>query len=456
MNLSKKSGTKVKNNFGQSTMEYLIIVAIVAVISLAVVGISTGMISVNLGQASENAGQLGNLMSSGIAIKDAVGDSNGVIILVLQNIQPDSTKLKRIFIDNIETFFDSGLYYGSQKAFKFNTIKDSCKCSANASNVNCEMAFHFESNYGISKKSTTTVSIDCQEGILSDQQNTVNGKTNLVSNGTGFMENNYNFSAASYENGTKSFSRPCFLVSVGGYVAMLTTEFIEINTDKNYGLSGYFMSGNSDGSDYNSSNSNYGGYAPFDADKLLIIPNNYQKYAGSTDSSLAQQLNPGDTTVVLSNSAGWSNAAGGYTRNFLWWPYTTASGITYTDYTYSRNYSGNYLDFLSNGAWAVGGISGNTITLRAPWAGPVLPIGTQVRNSTSGGTYQYCMGNFAVPNSWLYKQCFVKGVITDGLGNYNKFPPGTKYVKMIILANYNGSNGNHLKWGEVMFWETYN
>jgi hypothetical protein len=49
--------------------------------------------------------------------------------------------------------------------------------------------------------------------------------------------------------------------------------------------------------------------------------------------------------------------------------------------TYSRNVWLNI--------YADGGISGNTITLSAPWAGGTIPAGTQLSNSNAGGTYSY-------------------------------------------------------------------
>jgi len=193
----------------------------------------------------------------------------------------------------------------------------------------------------------------------------------------------------------------------------------------------------------------------YDIDGNQIVPYTYMKFTGATDTTLAAQLNPGDTTVTLTDATGWQNAtgAGGYQRNFVWYGYTNSFGYTYPDYTYSRNVSNSYSDFNTNGAWAAGGISGNVITLRAAWTGPTVPAGTAVRNNTSGGTYKYiAASNVDVPDTWTQYTGLIGGWDTTGTNSPNLFPYGSSYVKLLFLLNRNVA-GNTTNVSDLWFSE---
>ena len=181
----------------------------------------------------------------------------------------------------------------------------------------------------------------------------------------------------------------------------------------------------------------YIGVTALDADGQSIAPYHYAKFPGSTDTTLAAALNPGATTITLTDATGWSNGGAGHTRNITWYGYTNAKGYTYPDYTYSRYVSDSYADFSVNGAWAVGGLTGNVITLRSPWTGPALPAGAAIRNNQSGGTYKYITNavNTNIPSAWTVYSGRIGGIDTNGTMATNLFPYGTAYVKMLFLLN---------------------
>lgn len=181
----------------------------------------------------------------------------------------------------------------------------------------------------------------------------------------------------------------------------------------------------------------YFGMAPYDADGLGILPYHYMEQAG-TRTTLAADLRPGDTTVVLASASGWNAGATTHMRSLIIWDYIDGKGKAWPPGTYSRH---SYLNL-----WDAGAITGNTITLRAPWAGHAVPAGTAVGNSMSGGNYMYAPGiaNAAVPHEWkqLTATAPYQGIhTTPGTAATTAWPVATTQARPIILANYSVSGG---------------
>lgn len=199
----------------------------------------------------------------------------------------------------------------------------------------------------------------------------------------------------------------------------------------------------------------YGMFIPYDAAGLMISPNQYMFIPGTT-TTLAADLNPGDTTVKLTSAANWWGApgksAGGsiHLRSMIFWGYTDKFGKTWAPETYSRNY-------WKADVWADGGVdlATNTITLRAGWAGPKYAAGTPLSNGSSGGAYIYMTGaaNVVVPPEWTtYSGIFpaqtaplAQAAATGNVATWNTpMPPATAQLKVGWLTNYGTStNSQH-------------
>lgn len=270
---------------------------------------------------------------------------------------------------------------------------------------------------------------------------------NLISNGFGESGNNYNFTGGSgiftYDStDVKSPAKGSFKTTT--YTNYSTNELVPVNPAKKYTLSTWAKSGNLDGTSYNAGNSQYCGYTPYDIDKRLIDPLHYLHIPGATDTTLAAQLNPGATTVQLTNATGWMNGGATHQRQFTWWPYVATTGLSYPAYTYSRNTQPS----SPINWWNAGGISGNTITLNSPWSGPILPIGTPVRNNTSGGTYVYALiGGGAVPNAWTFYSFTWQGNDVNGAGT-GQLPYGTAYITGLWLVNWHAASDNTIRYSQ--------
>ena len=225
-------------------------------------------------------------------------------------------------------------------------------------------------------------------------------------------------------------------------------EFIPIDTARTYALSGWAKAGDEFGQRYQSNNQQSFGFASFDSDLQAILPQHVLKFPGSTDTTLAAALNPGDPVIQLANATGWSNSGAANTRALAWYGYQNSSGQTYADYTYTRNVA---LDG-TNGLWIAGSISGNTITLAEPWSGPALANGTKVRNATGGADSQFvALNSQTVAGIWTWAQhanVFGSATQTNGIEQVDRFRPGTAFIKPVIASNLHGAS-TFMTWRDV-------
>lgn len=283
---------------------------------------------------------------------------------------------------------------------------------------------------------------------------------NLVTNGSGLLGNNYNFSGFSFDSvethgGGGSFAKY-------GSATILSDELIPVDPERSYREVAWVKSGNTGGTEYAPTNKQYFGVALYDIDGLAMSTYHTMIYAGSSDTTLAADLNNGDTTITLTNATGWNNAGAYHERQIRWYGYTNSNGYTYPDYTYSRNTTSSAAIFPaynvqggSLGAWAAGGISGNVITLTSPWTGGHIAAGTAVSNSSDGPTYKYItIYGVTVPNAWTRYEGYIGTLDTARSNSFTKFPYGTAYVKLLYLANHSsGDTANRIRYSDVWFSE---
>lgn len=246
---------------------------------------------------------------------------------------------------------------------------------------------------------------------------------NLVSNGNGFLKNNTNFSSFTFDGTDGYYSVGSFKRSVFN-TGVWTDEPIIVDVNQTYRLSVMAKS-----NPHVAGAHAYFGIIAFDADdKLISAP--YHMYQANTLTTLAADLKNGDTVIQLTSAANWNNSAGANThfRGIIVWNYVNSLGYAFPPLTYSRN---SWLNLYDDGA-----ISGNTITLRVPWTGGLIPAGTQLSNSSSGGTYKYiAASNVDVPGTWTPYTGTIGGADLSGTNVNSKFPPGTAYVRVLFLMN---------------------
>jgi hypothetical protein len=179
---------------------------------------------------------------------------------------------------------------------------------------------------------------------------------NLTTNGSGLMGNNYNFSTLTFDQVETHGGGGSFRINAA-QTSRFSDEYIPVDITKNYKQNIWVKCGDTGGGNFNAANKQYIGLASYDIDLNPVQPENVNKYATAVDTTLAAPLNPGDTTITLTNATGWYNSSSWTTRGILFYGYTNSKGYTYPNYTYSRNYSGlatfsGQADFGANGTWA--------------------------------------------------------------------------------------------------------
>ncbi len=177
------------------------------------------------------------------------------------------------------------------------------------------------------------------------------------------------------------------------------------------------------------------GYQSYDVDRHLIEPIHVEKFAFAADTTLAQALNPGDTSFLIANASGWSNALteAAETRSLAWYGYSDSAGFTYPDYSYTRNVASD----LDDGLWAPGGIwydasaGAYRVVLNQPWAGPAIAAGTAIRNATAGPPLSEPFPESLVnlPERWQQLAVTIGGKWQNGQRDDHAFRPGTAYVQ---------------------------
>ena len=273
----------------------------------------------------------------------------------------------------------------------------------------------------------------------------VNSRGSLVTNGMGSLRTNRNFTAfgldlADFPAGAQAAN----VTTLGASNGRATDEIIPIDPTRKYRI-GVSVKNKGVGS---TDGYLYFGLWPYDVSNLPMTGDMWMFAAGTT-TTLAAPLNVGDTTVTLTSAADWYGQAGkagiASQRRLVFWDYVDANGKAWPAETYSRNTT-------ASDTWSGTGISGNVITLNAPWAGPAKPAGTKVSNSVSGYTYTYVTPNqvqISVPssNTWTrIETTYQPGLVVQGPGGTNAgpatgWPPGCTGVKLIVLPNRAASSG---------------
>jgi hypothetical protein len=184
------------------------------------------------------------------------------------------------------------------------------------------------------------------------------------------------------------------------------------------------------------------GFSCYDDQQRFI---DLRTQGGIGDTTLAKDLNAGDSYVYITSNSGWrADNAQQYFNHILLYPATHPEFSAANEYT--RIGYGDYNIWYDGTATILTGsppayrlrltTSDLTTATTFPSIGYSTPAGTPVSNGQSGGTYNYCHSN---PNHTLGQ--WVTYTTTPFTGeSRNSTQPfrfGTKYVKFLNLRNYN-------------------
>ncbi|MDB4854768.1 DUF2793 domain-containing protein [Planktomarina temperata] len=274
-----------------------------------------------------------------------------------------------------------------------------------------------------------------------------NSKTgNLVSNGNGALGNSYNMPSALSYDASDTPGLPGSFLFIGYHGLDLTTsEFIAVDAQKTYRLESYIKQATGD------RHAQVMGIMAFDADFQQITSACHMRYAsGGVDSltTLSAPLAPGDTTVSVTNASRWNDANSSSDK----------CGLIFFTY---RTQGGNAQDFYSRhfrtGLFSPAQVdrTNHSITLLAPLAqsdgnpddpSGIWPAGTPLANTDSGWNLKPALLDQTVlptAGDWYHACNHIGGVDTSGRNEVKNFPPGTAFIKILMLPNFSNRPGGY-------------
>ncbi len=214
-------------------------------------------------------------------------------------------------------------------------------------------------------------------------------------------------------------------------------QLLVVDSSRQYNISAEVRGGNGS-SGYDPNAKHFLGFISYDFRGNQIETENFAKVSGSVDTRLAVSLQPGQTQIVLENASGWGNSANSDLRGLAWYGADeNNSSVVYSDYGYTRN--------VRQDLWAAGGINGNTIQLRSPWAGPTLAAGSPVRNAISGGFSYPLINNSSVGSNWTKLSATVQNTSSIDNPSHQSFPPGTVSIRPVMHTNLNSNQGSQVQ-----------
>ena len=208
-----------------------------------------------------------------------------------------------------------------------------------------------------------------------------------------------------------------------GPAMISTSEFMPVDVNKKYTLTGWFKSAGEKPSRL------YLGYIPCDKNKHAIGPR-HVGVVPNTETTLTQACTKTDTVITIANGDNWRPVSGGCIA-------------------FEVDDSGEYNDLPNRhiSANAIAKVEKKETHWQVHLTGPckrAFPAGTKVRQHAAGGSYIYnAASNKIVPADWTQYTGFIKGEAQTGTPA-NKWRRGTKFARVLILA-YSGQKGKDCK-----------
>jgi len=171
----------------QGTIEYLVIIAAVVVISLAVVSLFAGTASSPSTQISSSVGKLGSTSGGGIKITDAIIDSQGNAVVAIQNVSGEGVTITKVSqeednVEVIEVSFNEQIVSG-EKLFYLTDFNKLCECTSGVSSRTCEFKVTYTTVNNLIKTEKLTINTQCVSSITPKEPEKVVGL------GTGTLTN---------------------------------------------------------------------------------------------------------------------------------------------------------------------------------------------------------------------------------------------------------------------------
>lgn len=207
---------------------------------------------------------------------------------------------------------------------------------------------------------------------------------NLIVNGYGEFKDNTNFNDCVFDSTNSFNNRPSFKLNFKSTIKVGDGQIL-VDINKAYEFSMNLKSDNG--------GKLYLGWDEYDIDGKYIFPTSAMGFSQTT-TTLARDLNDGDTVVYLDSTANWVDSNFMHQNGLIFWNYRDSTGYLYPEGVYSRNaWTDLYTKENVNK-------TNNTITLKSPWNYGTITAGTRVsQSSSSGHKYRNFLG-ISIPTTW--------------------------------------------------------
>ncbi|MFA5126119.1 MAG: hypothetical protein WC462_03905 [archaeon] len=150
----------------QGTVEYLIIVGVIVVLSLVVVGLFSTQTDSAQG-VSVSAQKLAS-SSGSISISEAVVDVSGDGLITFSNYSGENFFVTGINVGGVDVNYNNiFVAQGEKKTFNLKGVESGCSCVGfEGKTRTCEIRINIESINGLDKSFSTSVSVDCVGSVI--------------------------------------------------------------------------------------------------------------------------------------------------------------------------------------------------------------------------------------------------------------------------------------------------
>lgn len=145
----------------QGTIEYLIVVAVIAVLSLVVITIASGIFSSPSQSISSSSSKIGEVAVGGISVVESVVDSEGDSLIKLSNNSSDAITLTKISAGGVDGNYSEQLVGLDSKIFSLNGVSSACPCEDNQKSAKCEFKIEYITSTGIVSTEYKTINVEC-------------------------------------------------------------------------------------------------------------------------------------------------------------------------------------------------------------------------------------------------------------------------------------------------------
>ena len=149
-------------SIAQGTIEYLVVIAVVVVLSLIIVALTINVTSSPSQQIVSSSEKLGNVAVGGISVVESVSNLEGESLIMLSNNSSDGITLKKISVEGgSESNYDDYIGAVDSVPVSLSGLKDSCPCSEGQKSVRCEFVFEYETRSGMKQVEKRTINVQC-------------------------------------------------------------------------------------------------------------------------------------------------------------------------------------------------------------------------------------------------------------------------------------------------------